>query len=77
MYLTRSGLSRPGVFLLATNLLVTILKSPFHASCSIASPFERVDFRRAARHSWRRAVNWSFHQYIEPLACLRLQRGIE
>ena len=26
MYLTRSGLSRPGVFLLVTNLLVTILK---------------------------------------------------
>ena len=32
MYLTRLGLSRPGVFLLVTNLLVTILKAKFHGS---------------------------------------------
>ena len=49
----------------------------FHASCSITFPFERVNFRRAARNSRRMAANWSFHQYIEPLACLRLRRGIE
>ena len=34
MYLTRSGLSRPGVFLLVTNLLVTILKARPHGSFS-------------------------------------------
>ena len=49
----------------------------FHASCSRESAFERVNLCRAARHSRRRAANWSFHQYIEPLACLRLRRGIE
>ena len=96
MYLTRSVLSRPGVFLLVTNLLVTILKARphwsfststiksfqhwsrlsfmpclradfafFHASCSRVLPFERVNLRRAARHSRRRTDNWSFHQYIE------------
>ena len=51
--------------------------APFHASCGIASLFERVNFRRDARHSRRRAARWSFHQYIEPLACLRLRRDIE
>ena len=51
--------------------------APFHASSSRASPLDRVNFRHAARHSRRRAANWSFHQYSEPLACLRLQRGIE
>ena len=51
--------------------------APFHASCNRASPFERVNFRRAARHSRRRAANWSFHQYILALACLRLRRGIK
>ena len=49
--------------------------SLFHVSCTRESPFERVNLRRAARHSRRRAGNWSFHQYIEPLVCLRLQRG--
>ena len=34
MYLTRSGLSRPGVFLLVTNLLVTIMKARPHDSFS-------------------------------------------
>ena len=34
MYLTRSGLSRLGVFLLVTNLLVTILKARPHRSFS-------------------------------------------
>ena len=34
MYLTQSGLSRPGVFLLVTNLLVTILKARPHGSFS-------------------------------------------
>ena len=109
MYLmTRSELSRPGVFLLVTNLLVTILKgkpngsfltSPiksfqhcsqllfmpclraalavFHASCSRISPFERVYFRRALRHSRCRTDNWSCHQYIEFLVCLCPRRGIE
>ena len=93
MYLTQSGSSRPGVFFLVTNLLVTILKArshgsfstspnkfvqhwsrlffipclmaafvPFHASCSIASPFDWVNFRRTARHSRRRAANWWLHQ---------------
>ena len=33
---------------------------PFHASCRIASPFERVNFRHAVRHFRRRAANWSF-----------------
>ena len=51
--------------------------APFHASCSRTSSFERVIFHRAARHTQRRAANWSFHQYIETLACLRLRRGIE
>ena len=49
----------------------------FHASGSRASPFERVNFHRAARHSRRRAAKWSFHQFIEALACLRLRREIE
>ena len=39
MYLTRSGLSRPGVFLLDTNLLVTILKAGPHGPFS-TSPFK-------------------------------------
>ena len=51
--------------------------APFHASCSVVSPFERVNCRRAARHSRRRAAYWLFHQYIEPLADLRSRRGIE
>ena len=34
MYLSRSGLSRPGIFLLVTNLLVTILKARPHGSFS-------------------------------------------
>ena len=34
MYLTRSGLFRPGVFLLITKLLVTILKARPHGSFS-------------------------------------------
>ena len=34
IYLTRSGLSRAGVFLLVTNLLVTILKARLHGSFS-------------------------------------------
>ena len=51
--------------------------SPFLASCSRAPLFDRVNFRRTARHSRRTAANWSFHQYIEPLACLHLRRGIE
>ena len=34
IYLTRSGLSRPGVFLQVTNLLVTILKERPHGSFS-------------------------------------------
>ena len=51
--------------------------SPSHASCSIASPFERVNSCYAARYSRRRVANWSFHQYIEPLVCLHLRRGIE
>ena len=107
-YLTWAGLSRPGVFLLVTNLLVTILEdetpwvffdfinqvfpalksaslysSPqswfalFHASCSRVSPFDRVNFRRAARHSWRRTANWSFHQYIESPVRPCPRRGIE
>ena len=37
----------------------------FHASCRRESPFERVNFRRAARHSRRRTDSWSFHQYTE------------
>ena len=37
----------------------------FHASCSRESSFERVNLRRAARHSRRSTDNWSFHQYIE------------
>ena len=49
----------------------------FHASCSRRSPFQRVNVRRAARHSRRRVANWSFCQHIEPLACLRFRRGIE
>ena len=36
MYLTQSGLSRPGVFLLVTNLFVTILKARSHGSFSIS-----------------------------------------
>ena len=93
VYLTRSGLSRPGVFFLITNLLVTILQArthgsfstspikPFHhwsqflfiprlkaafalshASCSRVYPFDWVNFHRPARHTRRRAANWSFHQ---------------
>ena len=37
----------------------------FYALCSRESPFERVNLRRAARHSRRRTDNWSFRQYIE------------
>ena len=37
MYLTRSGLSRPGVFPLVTNLLVTILKARPHGSFSTST----------------------------------------
>ena len=93
MYLTRSKLSRPVVFVLVTNLLVTMLKAIphmslstslirffqhwirlffmprfradfaiFHASCSAASPFERMYFHRAAKPSRCRTENWSFSQ---------------
>ena len=47
----------------------------FHASCSRESPFERVNLRRAVRHSRRRTDNYSFH--IESLVRLYPQRGIE
>ena len=41
MYLTRSGLSRTGVFLLVANLLVTILKARPHGSFS-TSPIKSL-----------------------------------
>ena len=40
------------------------LKAPFavlHASCSRTSSFDRVNFCRTVRHSWRRAVNCIFY----------------
>ena len=49
----------------------------FHASCSRESPFERVNLRRAARHSRRRTDNWSFYQYIESPVRPCPRRGIE
>ena len=48
-----------------------------HASRSRESPFERMNLRRAARHSRRRTGNWSSHQYIEAPERLCPQRGIE
>ena len=43
MYLTRSGLSRPGIFLLVTILLVTILKARPHGSFS-TSPIKSFQY---------------------------------
>ena len=43
MYLTRSGLSRPGVFLLVTNLIVTILKAKPHGYFS-TSPIKSFQY---------------------------------
>ena len=76
----------PWVLLNLTDQVFPALKSAFlYASPqSCFCPFSCLvqqsipaNFRRAARHSRRRAVNWSSHQYIEPLACLRLRRSIE
>ena len=91
------GITRPAVFLLVINLLVTILEvkphgsfstslikyfqhrswlffmpclrddfAIFNASRSRESPFERVNLRRAVRHSWSRTDNWSFLATISP-----------
>ena len=49
----------------------------YHASCSRGSPFERVDLRRAVRHSRRRTDNWPFHQYIKSQVRPCRRRGIE
>ena len=87
MYLTRSGLSRP----FSTSpiksfqhwsqlFFMPCLKADFaisHTSRSRRSPFERVNLRRAERHSRRRTDNWSFHQYIKSLVRPCPQRGIE
>ena len=45
MYLTRSGLSKPGVFLLMSNLLVTVLKVRPHGSFS-TSPIKSFQYWR-------------------------------
>ena len=48
-----------------------------HASRSRGSPIERVNLRRAVRHSRCRTDNWSFHQYIESSVRPCPRRGIE
>ena len=51
MYLTQSGLSRPGVFFLVTNLLVTILQARPHGS-----PSTRVRLAASLRLSKKRTI---------------------
>ena len=66
MYLTRSALSRPGVFLLVTNLLVTILKARPHGSFS-TSPIKSLQHWSRISHSLPQSWFYSF-------PCLAQQR---